>query len=711
MINLAAIDGLLDKAFRLACFIQGDREAALRIVADALAKLEVAVAAQRKRLYYRPAGRGWLRRAASDRFRNNVSFNEPHLLQRLILIEAEPYERALEKQEHGAATAGEEDLVIHFIKHLVRTTIKRNSFYVTLGLGRLLYSYTTAETMDIYNAVIQDPERVKDDYYYRSRKGVLMQELKERFGDLLNICRGPRGEERFETDDDQARFVALVRECLSLFTPWHTPCLVPAGVDPLTDGIPSLAYHGHEAEDKIEVRRIHAVLHPDCFERLVSDLRFPAPDIRLGLPRFFYTNDMNDTGSRRNDRRRPAALDEAELTTIKGALDEGAARRKTAQPSLLRVVVDGIERARFDPHETRRTRFNLAEDAELIEVRAHDTAGAELLLAAHLVAHMGAGQGVQPADASITLEGGQKISLAVSPATHETGALVDVTYRETARLRAASLALRRLVQSTDGGSTQSIALGRKVLVPALAFVFIAVCVGVVIKFARPRDGGAAEQHQVVAGQPKEVNNRAPQSTATDNNTATASAPTTTTASNNAADQKPPDKRTNATTSPQVAGARQQRAPEDTARHPAPERTGLPAAPDTATEAETSTRGGAAALPVVPLSAVKKVYVETIGDEVLGQSVRQLLGERLRASGRITPAGSREEADALLKVSIMKSTAAASESPIVLVQLINARGAVIWPRTNLGGKYQGPAAVVSADIVKDLLAAVRQAEKQ
>ena len=133
---------------------------------------------------------------------------------------------------------------------------------------------------------------------------------------------------------------------------------------------------------------------------------------------------------------------------------------------------------------------------------------------------------------------------------------------------------------------------------------------------------------------------------------------------------------------------------------------LTTAPDAVTDAETSTRGGAAALPVVPLSAVKKVYVETVGDEVLGQSVRQLLGERLRASGRITVAGNRDEADALLKVSIMKSAAAASESPVVLVQLINARGEVIWPGANSGGKYQGTAAVVSTDIVKDLLAAMQ-----
>ena len=231
MISSESSENLLNKAFQLTCFILADREAALRVVTGALTKLEVAFAAQGKRLYYRPMGRLWSRRSQSNRFRNNISFNELHLLQRLIYVESEPFEVGQE-QAKGSAAVGEEDLVIHFIKHLTRKTVKRNSFYVTLGLSRLLYSYTTAETMDIYNAVIQDPERVKNDYYYRSRKGVLMQELKQRFGDLINIGHGPRGEERFEADNNQGRFVELVRECLSFFTPWHTPCLVPAGIDP-----------------------------------------------------------------------------------------------------------------------------------------------------------------------------------------------------------------------------------------------------------------------------------------------------------------------------------------------------------------------------------------------------------------------------------------------------------------------------------------------
>ena len=724
MINFASIDGLLDKAFQLACFIHGDRETALRIVVRALARLEVAAAAQRKRLYYRPAGRSWPRPPESDRFRNNVSFDETHLLQRLIYIESEPHEIARE-QGRGSTPASEEDLVIHFVKYLVRTTAKRNSFYVTLGLSRLLYSYATAETMDIYNAVIQDPERVKDDYYYRSRKGVLMQELKGRFGDLINVCRGPRGEERFQADDNQHRFVGLVRECLSFFTPWHTPCLVPAGVDPITDGIPPLSYSGHEEEDKVEVNRIHAVIHPDCFRRLLADLRLDAPDNRLGVPRFFYANDMNDTGPR-GDRRRAAKLKEEELTSIQDELDKAAARRKAAIAGLLRVVVDGVERARFDLDETRGARFGLDEDAELIEVRARDDAGEELLLTSYLLAHTDTESGIRPAAASIILEGGQKISIVVSPAPGETGATVDITYRETNPLRAASRLLHQLKRSVSGGPSRSIWNERKILVPALAFLLLAACFGVVIRYALKGNERAAEQNQVAAarqnGPVNEGETRAQQGAATDNGASSAAGETTIAGSSNAESGRKPqganvtNQSTNSTTPRQVAEAR--RPPEtvgppakteNTARNSAQEK------PDNATPreagAEISTRSVAAVPAAVPLSAVKKIYVETVGDEVSSRSVRRMLGERLRAGGRITLARNRDEADALLRVSVTKSATAEPEAVNVLVQLIDARGEVVWPVANSGGEYQGSVAGVSAGVVKDLLAAIRKAGRR
>src|SRR5262245_15113814 len=192
------IEGSIARAYGLAHFIHGDKATALRIATEALSKLEVAATAQDKRLYYKPTGRA--ARAGAERFRTKVSVSEPHLLQRLVYVESEPHERQAEQAPNGKSS-DEEDMLIHFIKHLARITIRRNSFYVTLGMSRLLHNYSTAETMEMYNVVVQDPGRVRDDYYYRSRKGRLMKELKERFGDRLSVTRGARGEERFQTTD------------------------------------------------------------------------------------------------------------------------------------------------------------------------------------------------------------------------------------------------------------------------------------------------------------------------------------------------------------------------------------------------------------------------------------------------------------------------------------------------------------------------------
>src|SRR5215813_1595611 len=128
--------------------------------------------------------------------------------------------------------------------------------------------------MEIYNAVIGEPERVKDDYYYRSRKAVLMHEMSQRFGQLIRACRQRRGEERFETQQGSSELRSLVKECLRLFTPWDTQCTVPADFDPLKSVIAALTSNGSSNENQVEVNRIHAVLHPDCFERLVGAFRY-----------------------------------------------------------------------------------------------------------------------------------------------------------------------------------------------------------------------------------------------------------------------------------------------------------------------------------------------------------------------------------------------------------------------------------------------------
>lgn len=684
MIDLESIDGLLNKAFNLAYFIQRDRNAAVHIVARTLTKLEAVTAAQRKRLYYRPAGRPWSLRSQSDPLRNKISFNELHLLQRLIYIESEPYEIAQEKGK-GPHIVGEEDLVIHYIKHLVGKTIRRNSFYVTLGLGRVLHSYTTAETMDIYNAVIQDPERVKDDSYYRSRKGILMQELKERFGDLIKISHGPRGEDRFETDHDQSRFVELVRNCLSFFTPWDTPCLVPAGVDLIREDIPCLSYRGHKEEDKIEVNRIHAVLHPDCFRRLTNDLHVDAPETRLNVPRFFYAN-LNSNGS--NGERHSATLSVEELTSIKRELDDYAGRRKSAHAGMLRVMVDGNEFARFDPTETGSTHFNLNDDADLIEVRSCDDTGEEILLALHPLAYAETDDKVEPADTAITLEGGQKISIVVSRRSSESRATVEVRYLETSPFHAASLFFHQLARSMSGSSSQIVWNGSRIFVSALAVLLITIGVVAIIKYVRQGSTPADEQNQLATSP----------SMGTDKERASQAGTSATDSNKTSHGEKVSPKQPQLVPSPKT---------ETTARNSAQRGPETRTPQETATQGDSETRSLNARRTAVPLSAVKKIYIQILGDNISKETMQKALVEKFGSRGRITVVSNENRADALLEVSVTKSNSAQAEGVEVIVQLINIRGQAIWPNTNASGQYQGSPAAVSTGIVNDLLNALQK----
>ncbi|MCY7375459.1 MAG: hypothetical protein LH472_05755, partial [Pyrinomonadaceae bacterium] len=66
------IDEWLDKAFRLAFFLHGNRETAKQIAVSAMNKLETASNAQFKRLYYTPTGRADAARAS----RSRVSLND-----------------------------------------------------------------------------------------------------------------------------------------------------------------------------------------------------------------------------------------------------------------------------------------------------------------------------------------------------------------------------------------------------------------------------------------------------------------------------------------------------------------------------------------------------------------------------------------------------------------------------------------------------------
>lgn len=652
--NRVSTEEVLNKAYRLAYFLHQDKSMAIRIVAAATLKLNVAMAVQSKRLYYIPVGRfsrGESRR--TDGIRNKALFSDLHLLQRLVYGESEPYERqkelAAQARPPGVRADGDpandEDLLVYFIKHLVRITTKRNAFYVTLGVSRLLHSYSTLETMEIYNAVIGEPERVKDDYYYRSRKGVLMHEMYQRFGELIRACRQRRGEERFETQQGSSEQRSLVRECLRLFTPWDTQCPVPRDFDPLKSVIARLTSKSSDDENKIEVHRIHAVLHPECFGTLVAAFNYRPPEERIELPRFY--SHQSDDESPPRQRRAPTELSAEDLAEINHMLGEQAARRRRASPSgVIRVIVDGVERGTLNPAEQSSISFSAEEDAETIEVKTTDASG-DLLLATHLITSAEEGTNERAIVSSIRLEGGQELSLTITrrpiEANGATDLLVKFGYHETDPRRATRLWWQRLRLRLNLDQLQPSS-------PIVVVSVVVICLASYLGYLRLRSQPPAES------EPARTSNAQP-----------TPPPQNTEALVAKADDRTSKLDQNATQPARPTPHRSVRAEEG---------------------AIDATRTNVV-IPNLKLSEVKKVYIDVRGDASFDELRRNLI-----ASLGVAATTNVDEADASLKIVASQTNTSA--------RLVNARGVVLWER-----RYSGETTKVVSEIVKDLLSEIRR----
>jgi hypothetical protein len=716
----------LQRAFELAHFLHEDRAIALRIVGSAVNKLEVATSAQKKRLYYAPIGRKLSFGAKTEFFRSKIRFSASHLLQRLIYIESEPYEKQRESAQ-GVVALREEDLLIHFIKHLVRITLKRNSFYVALGLSRFLHNYSTAEAMEIYAIVVQDPERVKDDYYYRSRKALLLRELKERFGTLLHTSRGPRGEERLRQQEPSERHAELVNECLSLFMPWGTLCAVPTNFNPMLDEIPRLSGAGPQGEDDAELNRLHSILHPICFQRLAEALKFDSPGTRLAVPQFLLSGQNNDQGKPRGDRHRPQ-LSEEEMAALKSQMEEQASRRKKTPVQLLRIFVDGTERAQLNLKREQQVHLSLAEDAELVEVRGFDeeSSGGGLLLASHLLNHACV-RGALPSATAIVLEGGQQISISISPSLDAAGELesstVRISFSERNFNRALVLLFHRLqhklaVTLVWGGLRES-----PVFWSILIFTVLAIAGALYSRkqSSLPATPQITQQQQVST--PTSIKDTSPLAERQND-----SAPPL--RRKDVSPAAPPKIRSQAANTGAVSKSEQTRIARATnsnnIRANGEERA--------VTEPEL-TRGTRTEVGAASLLSVRKIYLEFLGEAPTSLELQPLLAGRLEASGKFTIISNGDAADAYLKVTFQKlsddtprksypvnnnevslpadPTNIRAEQVSVIVQLVNARGEVLWPITPRDGaaQYSGSAARVATAIVCNLLSTIRKLERQ
>jgi hypothetical protein len=719
LLHAVRFDDLFGKAFGLAFFLHGEKSVAAEIASTSLLKLEVAAAAQNKRLYYNPSkGNG-----RADVSRTKITLRDEHLLQRLVYIESEPHEKRKEEE------LDEGSLLVHFIKHLVRITLKRNSFYVALGVNRLLHDYTTAQAMEIYNVVVQDPDRVKDDYYYRSRKGRLVEEIKERFGSLIELTRGTRGEEKIQAANTTVEHTDLVRECLEQFRPWETPCVIGRSFDPVSHELPALSSHSSLPDDTVEINRIHALLDPACYERLTRALRLELPASKLRVPKFSLRKGGN--GMRGNGKHRQIpGLSEAELETIRNGLVDQSLKRKRSFAGVLSVVVDGVPRARIDVESTTRVSLDINENAELVEVYATGEQS-DLLLATHLLSGDYDDKTGKLEKAAIRLEGGQEISFSVSRVPTEGSAdlmSLEVAYRETAPLRASALSLLRLRAYVVGILSRPNAKWGLIAVPAFGALLVATLATVVWIAYRSAHNSAGAPY-VAAVHPLESPSPGTgvEGLHTVAERAMGAEPSTENANEESkmmANDAPP-KSPNSPHKTEGPGAH---VPAIRSLTSSPNPQSVPRTIDQARipkipEGE-ATRGMQSSSTIRALSQVKKIYVEPIGNDSQLETLAAAVAKEFATEKFLEIVEEKENADAVLKiraaggssiqsgtdlVSNRSSRSQSANRPVTVI-LVNEDGNVVWPseRARSQFTYTGTVRAVSSRIVRDLESAVQKA---
>src|SRR5579859_441712 len=365
----------LERGFELAYFIAQHRPSALEILIGALDKLSIQCRREKRRFYWRYSH--------SCQPIRRITHQDLDAFQWLIMLESEPCEKAQELRGRDSPR----DMVVRYIKHLVQITMSMSSFYVCVGMNRLLYSYSTPETQAAFELITQ---RFPGADQYRRAKKMLTSQLRERFGERVETVRTRHGEIRFQTLEDQSRWHELVRECLSMFSPWSTDGWCKH-FRPKVDDMPCSSLPAGKATagpDAQETIYCHMFIEPVCRENLSSVLSFSSPEARLALPRFAMKEEMR--GSDSNDTQGPpvSKLSDEEKALIAGRLNASKIRRHRIRPRSVSVVVDGLERSQFDLAGTGHLQIELAEGAKLIEIKGVDEQG-DLLLGTHLISYTG----------------------------------------------------------------------------------------------------------------------------------------------------------------------------------------------------------------------------------------------------------------------------------------------------------------------------------
>jgi hypothetical protein len=351
-------EDLLERGFQLACFVVRERAAALDVVRGAANKLKARSFQEHKRFYWRDKH--------LKRHITKIAREEAATFQWLILSECE----RKEIQQEKSGPVSEEDLLLRYIKFLIRVTTGYSSFHVNVGLQRILYHRSASETQRIY-------ESISDRYIgideYRRAKLAVMQKLRARFGNFLRTVRVGYGELQFEENENSDSWFGFVERCLEIFTPWTAELRCPPRLD---------SSERPAGDDYLESARCHLLIHPECKSELFRTLGIAVSADQLAVPMFFRANPPGRSSPPTD--RVTAPLTPAEREKLSRHLVMEAQQRARISSGTLYFIADGVEYAWNPELPEAMTSFSISANAEAVEIWLGQE-GSRLLLGIHLL--------------------------------------------------------------------------------------------------------------------------------------------------------------------------------------------------------------------------------------------------------------------------------------------------------------------------------------
>jgi hypothetical protein len=306
-------------------------------------------------------------------------------------------------------------------------------------LCELLFTYSLAETRQIFETLIQNPRReFPADSDYSKKKGRLLKGLEDRFGDKIRIVTAAHNVRHLECQPDAVQLAGLVDGCLEMFAPWMTRCL-PDNVS-RSAIVNELWFKGEvDQENQVELQRMHYVIH--CLNRFTNLFKLSKP--RIAIPRFYLDSTGSGNGGSYGDRQHPPSLTTEERRRIGQELTWEQRRRKLALSRLLDIYVNGRWSATLDLTRQGDIRVQVTEEAQMITVRA-----GKVMLATVFLPDLETLTDAPGFRQTIKLEGGQEVTCSVAVATDSENEVASVTlhiqHQETNLLRSLARWVQRL---------------------------------------------------------------------------------------------------------------------------------------------------------------------------------------------------------------------------------------------------------------------------